>query len=131
MTPQKVLQNFQRCANWEDKYLYLIELGDRFCLLPVNEQTNDHKIRGCQSSVWITLTQNNNLIRLAANSDAAIVKGLLALMIIAYDQQSRQHIATFNIDAWFEQLQLTQHLTPTRAIGIATIIKQVQLISRE
>ncbi|CEO39181.1 hypothetical protein UA38_04770 [Photobacterium kishitanii] len=129
MTPQKVLQNFQRCSNWEDKYLYLIELGDRFCILPLNEQTNDHKIRGCQSSVWITLTPNDNLIHLAANSDAAIVKGLLALIIIAYDQKSRQQIAEFDIDAWFEQLGLTQHLTPTRSIGIATIIKQVQLMS--
>ncbi len=57
------------------------------------------------------------------------MKGLLALIIIAYDQKSRQQIAEFDIDAWFEQLGLTQHLTPTRSIGIATIIKQVQLMS--
>lgn len=129
ITPQTILKNFQRSANWEDKYLYLIELGDRFCRLSVSEQTDNHKIRGCQSSVWITLHRNGLIIQLAANSDAAIVKGLLALIIIAYDQKNSQQIADFDIDAWFEQLGLTQHLTPTRSIGIATIIKQVQLMS--
>lgn len=129
MTPQKVLQNFQRCSNWEDKYLYLIELGERFCRLAASEQTDNHKIRGCQSSVWVTLNKSDSLIHLAANSDAAIVKGLLALIIIAYDQKTRQQITEFDIDVWFEKLGLTQHLTPTRSIGIATIIKQVQLMS--
>ncbi|WP_283392413.1 SufE family protein [Photobacterium phosphoreum] len=129
ITPQKILLNFQRCTSWEDKYLYLIELGDRFCRLPLSAQTDNHKLRGCQSRVWITLDKSDTTLQFAANSDAAIVKGLLALIIIAYDQKTSQQIAAFNIDAWFEQLGLTQHLTATRAIGIATIIKQVQLMS--
>ena len=129
MTPEKVVRNFHSCVDWEEKYLYLIELGERFCTLSESEQIDGHRLHGCQSRVWVVLNKSDNVIELRACSDSMIVNGLLALIVIAYDKKSREQVLAFDLKAWFKQLELEQHLTPTRAIGIAEIVKQVQLMS--
>ncbi|MGD8109298.1 SufE family protein [Vibrio sp. TRT 17S01] len=126
MTPDKLVKNFQRCKNWEERYLYLIELGERYCQLPEVLCINDNKVKGCQSEVWVSIQVNKNTISLAANSDAAIVRGLLALVVIAYNDQTIEEARQFDINVWFEQLALMQHLTPTRALGLTAIIRQIQ-----
>ncbi|MGF1764727.1 SufE family protein [Aliivibrio kagoshimensis] len=131
MTPEKVTLNFRCCVDWEEKYLYLIELGERFCTLSESEQIDIHRLHGCQSRVWVVLNKNENVIELMACSDSVIVNGLLALIVIAYDKKSSEQVLEFDLKYWFEQLELEQHLTPTRAIGIAEIVKQIQLMSDE
>jgi hypothetical protein len=84
----KLLRNFSRCANWEEKYLYIIELGQRLAPLS-GEHTAQNIIQGCQSQVWIVMAQDpSGVIALRGDSDAAIVKGLIAVVFILYDQMT-------------------------------------------
>lgn len=88
---EKLLRNFLRCANWEEKYLYIIELGQRLPELRAEDRSPQNSIQGCQSQVWIVMRQNaQGIIELQGDSDAAIVKGLIAVVFILYDQMTRR-----------------------------------------
>lgn len=124
---EKLLRNFGRCANWEEKYLYIIELGQR--LPPLGEEAHnpDNIIQGCQSQVWIVIHQNSDgVIELQGDSDAAIVKGLIAVVFILYHQMSPQDIVAFDVRPWFEKMALTQHLTPSRSLGLEAMIRAIR-----
>lgn len=123
----KLLRNFTRCANWEEKYLYIIELGQRLPPLSDEAHTPDNLIQGCQSQVWIAMTRNaEGRIELQGDSDAAIVKGLIAVVFILYDQMTAQDIIAFDVRPWFEQMALTQHLTPSRSQGLEAMIRAIR-----
>ncbi|WP_312625721.1 cysteine desulfuration protein SufE [Scandinavium sp.] len=123
----KLLRNFTRCANWEEKYLYIIELGQRLPPLNNEAHTPDNLIQGCQSQVWIVMTRNaEGRIELQGDSDAAIVKGLIAVVFILYDQMTAQDIIAFDVRPWFEQMALTQHLTPSRSQGLEAMIRAIR-----
>ncbi len=124
---EKLLRNFARCANWEEKYLYIIELGQR--LAPLGEEAHcpDNTIQGCQSQVWIVMRQNDEgIIELQGDSDAAIVKGLIAVVFILYHQMSAQDIVAFDVRPWFDKMALTQHLTPSRSQGLEAMIRAIR-----
>lgn len=100
----KLLRNFGRCANWEEKYLYIIELGQRLPPLSEAAHNPDNIIQGCQSQVWIVMEQKGDgTIELHGDSDAAIVKGLIAVVFILYHQMSAQDIVAFDVRPWFEK----------------------------
>ncbi len=100
----KLLRNFSRCANWEEKYLYIIELGQRLAPLSPEEHSVQNIIQGCQSQVWIVMDQDpTGVITLRGDSDAAIVKGLIAVVFILYDRMSVQDITEFDVRPWFEK----------------------------
>lgn len=85
----KLLRNFSRCANWEEKYLYIIELGQRLAPLSDAERSPQNIIQGCQSQVWIVMAQDpSGVVTLRGDSDAAIVKGLIAVVFILYDRMT-------------------------------------------
>ncbi|HDR2890287.1 TPA: cysteine desulfuration protein SufE [Enterobacter asburiae] len=124
---EKLLRNFGRCANWEEKYLYIIELGQRLPLLGEEEHNPQNSIQGCQSQVWIVMRQNaDGVIELQGDSDAAIVKGLIAVVFILYHQMSAQDIVAFDVRPWFEKMALTQHLTPSRSQGLEAMIRAIR-----
>lgn len=123
----KLLRNFTRCANWEEKYLYIIELGQRLPALSESAHSPENSIQGCQSQVWIIMHQNESgMIELAGDSDAAIVKGLIAVVFILYQQMSPQDIVAFDVRPWFEKMALTQHLTPSRSQGLEAMIRAIR-----
>lgn len=123
----KLLRNFSRCANWEEKYLYIIELGQRLPALSVADHNPQNIIQGCQSQVWIVMTRNDNgVIELQGDSDAAIVKGLIAIVFILYQQMTAQDIVAFDVRPWFEKMALTQHLTPSRSQGLEAMIRAIR-----
>lgn len=123
----KLLRNFTRCANWEEKYLYIIELGQRLPELSPEAHNPDNIIQGCQSQVWILMHQNEaGVIELQGDSDAAIVKGLIAVVFILYHQMSPHDILAFDVRPWFEQMALTQHLTPSRSQGLEAMIRAIR-----
>ncbi|MEX9252389.1 cysteine desulfuration protein SufE [Pseudenterobacter timonensis] len=124
---EKLLRNFSRCANWEEKYLYIIELGQRLPALSEEAHSPDNIIQGCQSQVWIVMRQNpEGMIELEGDSDAAIVKGLIAVVFILYHQMSAQDIVAFDVRPWFEKMALTQHLTPSRSQGLEAMIRAIR-----
>lgn len=124
---EKLLRNFSRCANWEEKYLYIIELGQRLPALSEEAHSPENIIQGCQSQVWIVMRQNpEGKIELEGDSDAAIVKGLIAVVFILYHQMSAQDIVAFDVRPWFEKMALTQHLTPSRSQGLEAMIRAIR-----
>ena len=123
----KLLRNFTRCANWEEKYLYIIELGQRLPLLDEQAHNPQNSISGCQSQVWIVMQQREDgIIELAGDSDAAIVKGLIAVVFSLYQQMTPQDIVAFDVRPWFEKMSLTQHLTPSRSQGLEAMIRAIR-----
>ncbi|MGY5957315.1 Cysteine desulfuration protein SufE [Kosakonia sp. BK9b] len=124
---EKLLRNFGRCANWEGKYLYIIELGQRLPALSDEDHNSQNLIQGCQSQVWIVMHRNEaGVIELAGDSDAAIVKGLIAIVFVLYQQMTAQDIVAFDVRPWFEQMSLTQHLTPSRSQGLEAMIRAIR-----
>ncbi|BGI50781.1 MAG: cysteine desulfuration protein SufE [Arsenophonus endosymbiont of Ceratovacuna japonica] len=122
----KLLCNFLRCQNWEERYLYLIELGDKLSPLNDHQKQKKNQISGCQSLVWIVIEFNNeNKIQLNGFSDAAIVKGLIALVIIVFQNKTRQEILDTDIKIFFQKLSLDKYLTPLRSQGLHSIIKTI------
>ncbi|HBI11401.1 cysteine desulfuration protein SufE [Franconibacter pulveris] len=123
----KLLRNFSRCANWEEKYLYIIELGQRLPLLSEEAHNPQNSIAGCQSQVWIVMNQREDgIIELEGDSDAAIVKGLIAVVFSLYQQMTAQDIVAFDVRPWFEKLSLTQHLTPSRSQGLEAMLRAIR-----
>lgn len=124
---EKLLRNFARSANWEEKYLYIIELGQRLPALSAEDHNPQNIIQGCQSQVWILMHRNDDgVIELAGDSDAAIVKGLIAIVFALYQQMTPQDIVAFDVRPWFEKLSLTQHLTPSRSQGLEAMIRAIR-----
>ncbi|HCW0181899.1 MULTISPECIES: cysteine desulfuration protein SufE [Citrobacter] len=124
---EKLLRNFTRCANWEEKYLYIIELGQRLPQLSDDDRNVENSIQGCQSQVWIVMRQNaEGIIEFQGDSDAAIVKGLIAVVFILYDRMMAQDIVNFDVRPWFEKMALAQHLTPSRSQGLEAMIRAIR-----
>jgi cysteine desulfuration protein SufE len=124
---EKLVRNFTRCANWEEKYLYVIELGAMLPELSESLHQPENIISGCQSQVWILMeTDEEGRVVLRGDSDAAIVKGLIAVVFVLYQRMTPAEILAFDVRPWFEQLALTQHLTPSRSQGLEAMIRAIR-----
>ncbi|WP_413491558.1 cysteine desulfuration protein SufE [Morganella psychrotolerans] len=122
----KLLRNFARCHDWEERYLYLIELGEKLPALTETQRVAQHKISGCQSQVWIAMQQDDEgRIWFAGDSDAAIVKGLVALVIALYQGKFPAEIRALDIADIFNQLALSVHLTPSRTQGLNAMVRTI------
>ncbi|MEM6049753.1 cysteine desulfuration protein SufE [Erwinia sp. P7711] len=124
---EKLVRNFTRCANWEEKYLYVIELGAMLPELSESLHQPENIISGCQSQVWILMdSDEEGRVILRGDSDAAIVKGLIAVVFVLYQRMTPAEILAFDVRPWFEQLALTQHLTPSRSQGLEAMIRAIR-----
>ncbi|WP_193014522.1 MULTISPECIES: cysteine desulfuration protein SufE [Gammaproteobacteria] len=125
----KLLRNFSRCQDWEQRYLYMMELGERLTPLTDEQRISANFIEGCQSQVWIAVSLNENKqLVLAGDSDAGIVKGLVALVIILFQGKTIEQALATDIKHYFSSLALESHLTPSRTQGlhamVTTLIKR-------
>lgn len=118
---------------WEDKYRFVIDLGKGLPDLDPAYQTEDHLVRGCQSQVWLLATVDpaTGQMRLALDSDAFIVRGLIAIVLAAYQQQTPRQILEFDIEGLFEELDLLPHLSATRGNGLRAMVEAIRRIARE
>ncbi len=117
--------------SWEDRYKYIIDLGKELPEMPPALHTEDRLVRGCQSQVWIDTRVQDGRLQLVVDSDAFIVKGLLAVVLAAYNNKPPAEVLAFDIDAYFEQLDLLRHLSPTRGNGLRAMVQRIQDIARE
>lgn len=125
--PQKLARNFSRCHNWEEKYLYIIELGARLAPLPDELRQAENLIAGCQSQVWIVMRRDEQgAVTLLGDSDAAIVKGLIAVVFSLYQGLSAQEIVALDVRPFFQELALSQHLTPSRSQGLEAMLRAIR-----
>ncbi|MCA4822106.1 MAG: cysteine desulfuration protein SufE [Serratia rubidaea] len=123
----KLARNFSRCLNWEEKYLYVIELGGRLPPLAEEAHSPENLISGCQSQVWIQMRKNaQGQVEFSGDSDAAIVKGLLTVVFIVYRDLTPQQIALLDVRPFFADLALSQHLTPSRSQGLEAMIRAIR-----
>lgn len=124
---ERLVRNFNRCANWEEKYLYIIELGGKLPESSESLQQPEHVISGCQSQVWIRMTpQADGTIAFEGDSDAAIVKGLIAVVFSLYQGLKAPEILDLDVRYWFGELALTSHLTPSRSQGLEAMIRAIR-----
>ncbi len=118
---QDIISDFSLFDNWLDKYQYLIDLGKQLQPLEEAEKTDDHLLHGCQSRVWLLIEGDADELVIRANSDAAIVSGLIALLIRVYSGASARQISNSHAE-FISTIGLQQHLSPTRANGLHAML---------
>jgi cysteine desulfuration protein SufE len=126
ITSDDIVENLAFFDSWEDRYRYIIDLGRELPALDPALHTEDRLVRGCQSQVWVDVSEQQGKLHLAVDSDAFIVKGLLAVLLAAYNQRSPAEALAFDADAYFEQLGLMQHLSPTRGNGMRAMVARIR-----
>ncbi len=121
---EELVEEFDFFDDWMDKYQYIIDLGKQLPEFPEDWKTDANKITGCQSQVWIHHSFEDGKIKLNAISDAAIVSGLIALLLKVYNERSPQEILTTK-PTFLADLGLDKHLSPTRSNGLHAMLKRV------
>lgn len=131
ITAQTILEDLEFFDNWEDRYRYIIDLGKQLPPLDDAYRTEANFVHGCQSQVWIHSDHNtaNNTLVFQADSDAHIVRGLAAMVLAACNQQTPQTILDFDMEDYFQQSQLIQHLSPTRGNGLRSMVKKIHTLA--
>lgn len=123
---EEIIKEFSDFTDWEDKYKHIISLGRQLPELGEEYKTEKHKLNGCQSQVWINAKLEDGKIYFAADSDAAIVKGLIALLIRVYSGHNPSEILA-NPPEFVKQIGIDNHLSPTRKNGLSAMMKQIQM----
>ena len=128
VTIDRILQNFDILTDWEDRYRYIIELGRMLPPLEDEHKTDDNRVQGCASNVWLITNVKDGdppQIEFRADSDAQIVKGLVAILLSLYSGKTAKEILTADIRGIFGKLELVKHLSPNRANGFASMVKRI------
>ncbi|MFT5082564.1 MAG: cysteine desulfuration protein SufE [Lentisphaeria bacterium] len=110
---------------WEDRYKYIIDLGKELPAMDLSKKDEAHLVRGCQSQVWIDSSVQEGKVLLIADSDAFIVKGLLGVVLAAYNAKTSRQILSFDIDGYFATLGLLNHLSQARGNGLRAMVKKI------
>lgn len=123
---EQIADDFALFSDWEDKYAYIIDLGKHLRPYPEHHRTDEYKVRGCQSQVWLYPRVDGTVVHFDADSDAVIVRGLIALLMRIYDGATAQAILDTPTD-FIRTLGLADHLSQNRANGLAAMLKQIHL----
>ena len=126
---QAVIEEFSMFEDWMDKYAYLIELGKELPLINEKYKDNQHLISGCQSRVWLHADLETDKIVFTADSDAVITKGIVSLLVRVLSGHKPDEILQADL-GFLEVIGLKEHLSPTRANGLTSMIKQIQLYAK-
>lgn len=121
-----VIELFSTNKSWEDKFRQLMLMGKKLPMLPIEHQQDKNLVSGCESKVWIVHQWHNKKLCLAATSDAKIVKGLISVVLAAFNNKSKTQINQFDLDNYFAQLNLLNQLSPSRANGLHAIINKIK-----
>ncbi|MEM8815406.1 MAG: SufE family protein [Pseudomonadota bacterium] len=126
----EVIEEFAFFEDWMDRYQYLIDMGRKLPELPAADRIEPNKIKGCQSQVWIVAETHGERLRFRAISDAAIVSGLIALLLRIYSDRLPAEILETPPD-FVQALGLESHLSPTRSNGLASMLKAIRGFAQE
>ncbi len=127
----EVEEAFAFLDDWEDRYRYIMDLGEKLPEMSDAERVEDNLIHGCQSVVWVSLHRDDGIVTLLADSDSGLVKGLAALVVIAIQGMTPEEIVRYDLNGFFSMLQLHEHLSPTRSNGLHGMIQQVRARAAE
>lgn len=121
-----IIEEFAMFDDWEERYQYMIDLGKTLPLIDEQYKTDDHIIKGCQSKVWVHADLKDDKVEFTADSDAIITKGIIAILIRVFSNQHPKDIIEADTD-FIDQIGLKEHLSPTRANGLVSMIKQLKM----
>ena len=122
----EIVDEFSMFDDWMQRYEYIIELGKSLPLIDEKFKTEENIIKGCQSKVWLQGEEHNVKIAFTADSDAILTKGIIAILIRAFSNQKPSAIIEANTD-FIDEIGLKEHLSPTRANGLVSMIKQIKM----
>ncbi|HWP25965.1 MAG TPA: SufE family protein [Xanthobacteraceae bacterium] len=130
-TIKEIIDNFALLDHWDDRYRYLIELGRTLDPLPEEARTEANKVQGCASQVWLATTVRPNgaggpRLFFRGDSDAHIVRGLIAILFALYSGKTAQEILSTDAIALFDRLGLREHLTPQRSNGFRSMVERIR-----
>ena len=121
-----IVDEFSMFDDWMQRYEYIIELGKSLPLIEEQYKTEDNVIKGCQSKVWVHAEQDDEKVVFTADSDAILTKGIIAILIRTFSNQKAADILDANTD-FIDEIGLKEHLSPTRANGLVSMIKQIKM----
>lgn len=121
-----IIEEFAMFEDWEERYQYMIDLGKTLPLIDAQYKTENNIIKGCQSKVWVHADMKDDKVRFTADSDAIITKGIIAILIRVFSNQHPKDIIEADTD-FIDQIGLKEHLSPTRANGLVSMIKQLKM----
>lgn len=122
----EIIAEFDLFDDWMQRYEYLIELGKTLPLIDSSNKTDENIIKGCQSKVWVHGEVKNDTLVFTADSDAILTKGIIALLIRVFSNQTPEAILEANTD-FIDEIGLKEHLSPTRANGLVSMIKKIKM----
>lgn len=122
----ELIEEFSMFDDWMERYEYMIELGKSLPLIDTKYKSDENIIKGCQSKVWLHSEFKNDKVIFSADSDAIITKGIVAILVRVFSNQSPQEILSANTD-FIDAIGLKEHLSPTRANGLVSMIKQIKM----
>lgn len=127
ITEHEIRTLFASAHGWAERYKALINLGKQLSSLPTEEKTAANAIHGCESQAWLVSKQDNDgRWQFICDSDARIVKGLMALVLAALNNKTAEQIQAFDIEAYFSDLQLLNHLSPSRGNGLRAVVSAIK-----
>jgi len=134
LSVDEFVENFEFLDDWEGRYAYLVELGESLPPLDEALRTEENRVQGCLSKVWVAPLADagdRSRLRFVGDCDTAIIKGVLAVLIELMSGHTRQEIEALDIDGLFERIQLAEHLSPNRHFGIYAIVELMKSQARD
>jgi cysteine desulfuration protein SufE len=136
MTIDDIRENFELLDDWDERYRYVIELGRTLEPMPEAEHSAANKVQGCVSQVWLSRNVDRSdageaLLKYRGDSDAHIVRGLIAILLTLYSGQTPQHILATDATAVFNEFGFREHLTPQRSNGLRAMVERIRNDARE
>lgn len=135
MTVEELEENFELLDDWEDRYRYIIELGEKLPPLPEEFHTPEWKVKGCQSQVWlipqVKEAGGEKLLFFHGDSDAIIVKGIIAIVLAIFSGKTSSEILEINVDKIFDKIGLREHLSPNRRNGLVSMVDKIRFYAEE
>ena len=127
----EIRETFSFLDDWETRYKFIIELGRDIPILEDEYRVEGNLVRGCQSQVWLIASRVDQRLSLSLDSDAHIVRGLIAIVLAAYAGKSPEEIASYPIEELFREFDLLQHLSPTRGNGLLAMVRRIREVAQQ
>ena len=128
---QELKDTFEILPDWEERYGFIIDLGKKLEPLPEHAYSEEYKVRGCMSQVWLIAENDGPKMVFKGDSDAHIVRGLIAILLIIFSGKTAQEIVDTDINAIFEELELEQHITMNRRNGLFSMVETIQRLAAQ
>jgi len=130
MSIDELTESFSWFDDWDERFRYIIELGDQLPALGDEHHIDENLVQGCQSRVWLVSRVEDGTIHFEADSDAAIVKGLIAILVMVFSGKTAEEILALDVEDLFEKLELKRALLGSRSNGLASMVRRIRTLAK-